>query len=81
MSGNSVSASCCSCSRPVVAHFPRSFRCGDRVRLQDYFCRADEAAGTPLDDPKEKLTVLTLCSASISTEHNKDDSQHGTEDP
>ena len=28
---------------PEMAHFAHSLGCGDRVRLQDYFCRAGEA--------------------------------------
>jgi hypothetical protein len=33
------------CLVQLLAHFPRSLRCGDRVWLQDYFCRAGGAPG------------------------------------
>jgi hypothetical protein len=34
----------------IVAHFLRSLRCGDCVRLRSYFCRAGEAADMPHHD-------------------------------
>jgi hypothetical protein len=42
---------CCICSRPLMAHLIRSLRCGDRVRLQGYFCRAGDAPGRRPIDP------------------------------
>jgi putative tryptophan/tyrosine transport system substrate-binding protein len=59
--GSSVARSCCECSGLLVALFPRSLRCGDRVWLQDYFCRARQAASTALDGP---TTDLPLCDAA-----------------
>jgi len=34
-----------------MAHFPRSLRCGDRVRLQSYFCRRSVAGSMRVHDP------------------------------
>ena len=35
----------------LLAHFPRSLRCGDRVRLQSYFFRASVVGSMPANDP------------------------------
>src|SRR5262249_23507041 len=42
----------------ALAHFAHSLRCGDRVRLQDYFCRAGEApARRTIDSLLTKLAI------------------------
>jgi len=49
-----------------MAHFAHSLRCGDRVRLQDYFCRAGEAPGRRTIDPQETSQVYVPCDAAIA---------------
>jgi hypothetical protein len=51
----------------LLAHFHRSLRCGDRVRLQDYICRASEATGMPHVDPQQ-TSVTTLVAVHHFTE-------------
>jgi hypothetical protein len=44
----------------LLAPTHRSRHCTDSVCYLRDFCRADEASGMPLHDPKEKLTVVTF---------------------
>jgi len=57
--------SCCNCSRQKVAHFPRSLRCGDRVRLQSYFCRASVVGFMPVHDPQQPTLACVDRAAAI----------------
>jgi hypothetical protein len=43
-----------------LAHFPRSLRCGDRVRLQSYFCRASVVVSMPADDPQPEVNFINI---------------------
>jgi hypothetical protein len=42
---------------PLLAHFPRSSLCGDRVRLQSYFCRGSVAGSLRVHDPSATSAV------------------------
>ena len=50
-----------------MAHFPRSLRCGDPVRLQSYFCRASVVGSMPADDPNRSSPRGLRCDAAIAS--------------
>jgi len=60
----SVDEPCCTCSRPLLALFPRSLRCADSVRFLRNFCRADEATAMPLDDAVAPSPMQARCDAA-----------------
>jgi hypothetical protein len=54
-------------SRPEVAHFRRSLRCGDRTRLQSYFCLGSMAGSMRVLDPKAVLGRRNCCKAALAS--------------
>jgi hypothetical protein len=52
-------------SRRVVAHFPRSLRCGDRVWLQSYFYRDGADGSMRAHDPYLSSQAGARCDATI----------------
>jgi hypothetical protein len=48
-----------------LAHFPRSLRCDDHVRLQSYFRRVSVAGIMPVHDPKATSLTQPRCDATL----------------
>jgi hypothetical protein len=60
---------CCTCSRPLLAHFTKSLRCGDHVWLQRHLHRRGQASGMRARDPQQTTRLRRSISLNRNPPH------------